>query len=278
MASQSPAPAERTPPPAASATAICTACGVEATGRFCSNCGASLAGATCATCDAPLTPGAKFCHRCGTPAGVERAADERGFSSALPWGVAAIALVALVALVAGQRFGRTPDQVAAQGAVDTSAAAAPFAGAPSGAPGQPPDLSTMSPSEIAVRLYNRVMGAHERGRADSVQFFAPMAISAYESLPALDLDQRYDLGRIAAVSGNEQLAHAEADTILAKHPNHLLGLILAGNAARMRRDVAAERGFHDQLVASASAERAKQLAEYITHENDITIALDAKRP
>ena len=46
----------------------------------------------------------------------------------------------------------------------------------------------------------------------------------------------------------------------------------------MRKDIAAERTFHDQLVAAAPAERAKQLAEYTTHENDITIALDAKRP
>jgi hypothetical protein len=74
------------------------------------------------------------------------------------------------------------------------------------------------------------------------------------------------------------LARAESDTILAQHPNHLLGIILAGNAARMRHDTAGERRYHDQLVAAAPAERARQLPEYITHENDITIALDAKRP
>ena len=78
-----------------------------------------------------------------------------------------------------------------------------------------------------MRLYNRVMGQHERGRADSVRLFAPMAITAYQQLGPLDLDQRYDMGRIAAISGDEALARAEADTILAKHPNHLLGLILA---------------------------------------------------
>jgi hypothetical protein len=122
------------------------------------------------------------------------------------------------------------------------------------------------------------MMAHERGRADTVQLFAPMAIMAYQRLGDLDLDQRYDLGRIAAVAGDEQLARAQADTILAKHPNHLLGLILAGNAARMRRDTAAMRRYHDELVAAAQPERAKQLPEYITHENDIAIALDAKRP
>ncbi|MDB4876546.1 MAG: Double zinc ribbon [Gemmatimonadetes bacterium] len=122
------------------------------------------------------------------------------------------------------------------------------------------------------------MGAHERGAADTVSLFAPMAITAYQMIGKLDLDQRYDMGRIAAISGDESLAHAEADTILSLHPNHLLGLILAGNAARIRKDAPAERTFYDKLVAAAPTERAKQLPEYITHENDIKIALDAKRP
>jgi hypothetical protein len=253
-----------------SKAAQCPSCGAAAEGKFCSNCGAPFAGATCSACDAPLTPRAKFCHRCGTPAGAEARNDQKSFSSALPWGVAAIALVALIALVAGQRFARTRDAAPAANA----AAGAPFAG--SG--GQPPDISSMTPAEAASRLYDRVMSAHERGRADTVQIFAPMAITAYQMIGNLDLDQRYDLGRIAAVSGDETLARAEADTILATNPNHLLGLILAGNAARMRKDVAAERTFRDRFVAAVPTERAKQLPEYVTHENDITIALDARRP
>ena len=93
----------------------------------------------------------------------------------------------------------------------------------------------------------------------------------------LDLDQRYDLGRIAAVSGDETRARAEADTILSQQPTHLLGLLIAANAAQLRKDAAAERSYRNRFVAAAPAERAKQLPEYITHENDIAIALD-KRP
>ncbi|HEX3866990.1 MAG TPA: hypothetical protein VHV78_09565 [Gemmatimonadaceae bacterium] len=198
----------------------------------------------------------------------------RGSSSALPWAMAAIAFLALIALVAGQRFGRS-SQGAAPSAPPDTAAAAPFAGGT--AAGQPPDLSTMTPAEMASRLYDRVMSQHERGRADSVAMFAPMAIMAYQRLDGLNLDQRYDLGRIAAVSGDENMARAEADTILAQNPNHLLGLILAGNAAHMRKDAAAEAAFYARLVAAAPAERAKQLPEYLEHVNDITIALDTKR-
>jgi hypothetical protein len=257
----------------------CPSCGVLSTGKFCSNCGAPLADATCGACSAPLTPGAKFCHRCGTPAGAEGPPTPRGFATALPWAVAGIALLSLIALVAGQRFGRTPanpptEAAAADGANPT--AAAPFAGATGN--GAAPDISNLTPAEAAVRLYNRVMGAHERGQTDTVQIFAPMAITAYRMLGTLDLDQRYDLGRIAAISGDEPVARAEADTILKLHPNHLLGLILAANAAHIRKDPSGERTYRDKLTAAASAERAKQLPEYVTHENDITIALDAKRP
>ena len=267
------------PKSAPAAPQKCAACGAESIGKFCSNCGAPLAGASCAACGGALTPGAKFCHRCGVPAGAGAAAaavvsEQRGTSNALPWSVAAIALLALVALVAGQRFGRSSSDGSAPPPDSAASVAAPFAGGG----GQPPDISQMSPAERAVRLYDRVMMEHERGRADSVQLFAPMAIAAYQQLDNLDADARYDLGRIAAVSGDETIARAEADTILAKQPTHLLGLILAGNAARMRKDAAAERSYYDKLVAAAPAERAKQAPEYVTHQNDITIALAAKRP
>lgn len=274
MTSSSSSP--KTPATDATATMTCPSCGEQASGKFCSNCGATLVASTCAACNASLAPGAKFCHRCGTPAGSDVQRDERSFSSALPWAVAAIALVALIALVAGQRFGRSPDTSAAPQQADASQPAAPFAGGATN--GRPPDISNLTPAEAAIRLYNRVMGAHERGAADTVQMFAPMAITAYQMLGNLDLDQRYDMGRIAAVSGDQETAKAQADTILAAHPNHLLGLILAADAARMKKDSATEKKLRAQLAASAAAERAKNLPEYVTHENDINIALDSKRP
>lgn len=253
-------------------TVTCPACQTQGSGKFCSSCGATLTATKCAACGAELRPGAKFCHRCGTPAGADGASDQRSFNSALPWAVAAIALVAFVALIAGQRFGRGSEPPAA----DADANAAPFAQGAGG--GRPPDLSQMTPAEAASRLYDRVMVAHERGRADTVALFAPMAIMAYQQLGALNDDQHYDVGRIAAISGDEALARAEADTILAKNPNHLLGLILAGNAAHMRKDVAAERNYHDKLAAAVASERAKNLPEYVDHANDIAIAINEKRP
>jgi hypothetical protein len=144
-----------------------------------------------------------------------------------------------------------------------------------GAPAGPraPDISSLSPAERAERLYDRIMGAAERGRVDSVRFFMPMAIQAYEALGNLSVDQRYDLGRLAEVAGDATVATAQADTILRSQPRHLLGLVLASRAARLRGDEAGARRYLETLAGSESTERQKQLPEYLLHQNDIDIAL-----
>src|SRR5205814_1927179 len=106
---------------------------------------APLAGAECAVCHTDLTPGAKFCHRCGTPAaasadGRQAAGAERGLRAALPWAVAAITLVALIALLAGQHFNRPNESV---GATSSDLPAAAQSGA------APVDISQMTPQERA---------------------------------------------------------------------------------------------------------------------------------
>lgn len=249
-------------------TTRCPSCGTDAApgARFCPNCGAPLAGAACAACRAPLTAGARFCHRCGTPAGAAPVAAERrsGVGNALPWSVAGIALLAVIALAAGQRFGRARVSEAA-------GVASPMpAGAPSG---RAPDISSLTPAQRAERLYDRIMAAAERGRVDTVRFFLPMAMQAYEALGDLTIDQRYDLGRLGEVAGDAQLASAQADTILRQNPRHLLGLVLASRAAAMRREDAASRDFLRRLARAERAERQKQVPEYLLHENDIELAL-----
>lgn len=253
--------------PVAPASTTCTACGAASTGKFCANCGAPFHGATCATCRAPLTPGAKFCHRCGLPAGARNERPSGAFN-ALPWAVAGIALLALIALAAGQRFSRSKE-----GADDTPNATPALGGMPARAP----DISSLSPAERAERLYDRIMGAAERGRVDSVRFFMPMALQAYRSLGDLSIDQRYDLGRLAEVAGDATLASAQADTILRRQPQHLLGLVLAARAARVRGDEDAARQFLDRLGRAEGAERQKQLPEYLLHQNDIDLALTEHR-
>jgi hypothetical protein len=274
------------PTPDGTSTSRCPACGAPAAGRFCSSCGTTLAGATCATCSASLTPGARFCHRCGTPAGAPSAAASRGFASALPWTVAALALVSLTALVVGQRFGargnpsgpvtEVLDGANMQGATPIGPPA-DAGSAPAGAAPRAPDISQLTPEQRAERLYDRIMTEHEAGRQDAVRSFLPMARAAYEMIGPLNLDQRYDLGRLGEVGGDTALARAQADTILRSRSTHLLGLILAARVARLEGSDARARALDARLLAAESAERAAALPEYLLHRNDIDTALAAAR-
>jgi hypothetical protein len=186
----------------------------------------------------------------------------------VPWAIAGIAMLALVALVAGQRFARSTAQ---------DLPAAQSDAGPAGMGGRAPDISQMTPDQRAERLYDRMIGAFERGKMDTVAMFAPMATAAYQMLDSLTLDQRYDLGRLAEISGNAALARAEADTILRAHPAHLLGLILAAKAAHLRKDTGAERDYLDRLLKAEVAERATQRPEYLLHANDIAGAIGEAR-
>jgi len=198
----------------------------------------------------------------------------------MPWAVAAIALLALVALIAGQHFARSRTNAAQPAAVaEQDGAPASNDGVPPSdrSPARAPDISNLTPEEQADRLFNRVMTLFEQSDTARVQFLAPMAVEAYQRLPKLTLDQRYHLGRIGAVTGVQQLASAEADTILQQRPTHLLGLVLAAQGARMRGDEATARGYDRRLLAALDSEEKAALPEYAQHANDITRAVESAR-
>ena len=201
------------------------------------------------------------------------ASEPRTPASALPWAVAAISLLALVALVAGQRFAGTR----APNPAPPAAADAPFASAGAAEGARAPDISNLSPRERADRLYDRVMRLSSEGKTDSVQFFAPMALSVYQSLGPLDADLRYDFGRVAEAAGAAEIARAQADSILAADSTHLLGLVLGVRAAQLRGDSSAVRAFSRRLIAAEPSESAKKLPEYQRHQGDILEALAEAR-
>lgn len=201
-------------------------------------------------------------------------APSRGMAGMLPWAVAAIALVALIALVVGQRFGARGNSVT-EPVVDAGATAGTAPGGPPGAMPRAPDISQLTPEQRAERLYDRIMTEVEAGRTENVRTFMPMAIAAYEMLAPLNLDQRYDLGRIGEVGGDTALARAQADTILAAKPNHLLGLILKAKAARMEGNASRAKDADAKLLAAEATERSAGLKEYLLHKNDIDAAVAA---
>jgi hypothetical protein len=251
--------------PAETPTTTCVSCGAAVSGRFCSECGAALANANCAACQGPLTPGAKFCHHCGTPIGGAPLASQRLETAprTMTWGVGAIALVAFIALLAGQRF------ASARTDANTASTADPSVSPMTDRRASAPDISSLSPRERADRLFDRMMRLSSENKTDSLRFFAPMALAVYESLVPLDADLRYDLGRVAEVSGLAPIAQAQADTILRDNPTHLLGLVLGYRAATLRNDPSAQDGYAKRLLAAQPGEGKKNLPEYERHQADI---------
>ncbi len=235
--------------------------------------------AFCAACGTALSQGARFCHRCGTPAGLGASAPTAattaptaGSASVLPWAVAFVALLALVAMVAGRNFGSTGGS-----SVDGSANSLPTSSIDGMARGNPPDISSLSPSEQASMLYNRVMTYAERGAVDSVAFFAPMALGAHEMLTTPTIDERYHFGRVAEVIGDSIIARAQADTILAQKPESLLGLMLAATAARMVSDTRAASAFDQRFLAALESELSTGNQDYELHRPEIDRAANSAR-
>jgi hypothetical protein len=211
-------------------------------------------------------------------------------ANTLPWAVAGIAFLALFAMLAGKGFNAkrgssvdapmnalpnpTVDQGPGGGAAGIDPSAAPFAGGAAGAGVRAPDISKLSPTDIANRLFDRVMRLNDEGKADSVAFFAPMAVQAYqmveqEQAHPLDADQRFDVGRIGEVAGALQIAKAQADTILQQQPDHLLGLLLAAHAAKLSGNTAALNEYKAKFTRVKTRELAKNLPEYKRHRADI---------
>jgi len=176
----------------------------------------------------------------------------------LPWGVAGAALGALLTVVVFRLGTSTGD-----GRRETGDAAAPASRL------SPPDISQMSPEERATRLYNRVMILHSQGKADSAEFFLPMALQAYAMLPALDVDGRYHIGVLDLTGGDEAGALAQADSIRRVVPTHLFAAMLRARALELRRDAAGARRAYAEFLRNEAAERARRRPEYAEHKDNL---------
>ena len=213
---------------------------------------------TCHACGATLSDGARYCHRCGA----STTAPATGWRVGLPWGIAGLAVGALIGVLAMRGSG------AAQSvAPDASGApSAPFAGS-SSAGVAAPDISQMSPEERAQRLFDRVMRLDETGKADSVQFFLPMALGAYQQLPALSLDAHFDVGLLKLAGGDAGGALAEADTIGRAVPTHLFADILRARALEAQSNTRGARDAYQHFLKNEARERARRRPEYTDRAN-----------
>src|SRR6266404_3777934 len=209
----------------------------------------------CHACGAPCAATARFCHKCGAQvAGLHTS----GWRAGLPWGVAGAALGALLTVLAFRVGGSSGDGRREARDDNTPASRLP-----------PPDISQMSPEERATRLYNRVMMLHTQGKADSAEFFLPMALQAYAMLPALDVDARYHLGVLELTGGNAAAAVAQADTIRRAVPTHLFGFMLRARGLELERDTAGARRAYRDFLKHEAAERKRRRPEYDEHAQNL---------
>src|SRR6266852_2161057 len=212
----------------------------------------------CHACGAALSVTARFCHKCGAQVGGGQAS---GWRAGLPWSVAGAALGALLTVLAFRLGGPWGRGLRDAGGLED--------GPPPASRSTPPDISQMSPEERATRLYNRVMTLHTQGKADSAEFFLPMALQAYAMLPALDVDARYHVGVLDLTSGDAAGALAQADTIRRAVPTHLFGFMLRARALELKRDAAGARRAYADFLKNEAAERTRQRPEYGEHAENL---------
>jgi len=188
-------------------------------------------------------------------------AQASGWRAGLPWGVAGAALGALLTVLALRIGASSGGGMRDAGGVED--------GPPPASRISPPDISQMSPEERATRLYNRVMTLHTQGKADSAEFFLPMALQAYAMLPALDVDARYHIGILDLTGGNAAAALAQSDTIRRAVRTHLFGFMLRARALDLQRDAAGARRAYADFLRNEAAERTRQRPEYGEHAQNL---------
>lgn len=244
----------------------CPQCGGDEKGKYCSQCGSALRGGPgrCASCGSGLEAGAAFCGECGAPTGARRVKPAMSY---LPWILSGVALVAfaiaITLFVRGQALERESG-MPVTGGLPSAPQASPVAGAMPTAG----ELAAMSPREAADRLFDRAMSTDEAGDPERAQFFANMAVQAYQGLPPgeLDLDARFHVGLLRLVMKDPSGAEAEAEAILDAQPDHLLGLVLSARVAQAGGDQARLREAYSRFLEGLPAGLASGQPEYLMHD------------
>jgi len=220
-------------------------------------------GTACPSCGAATVSQGRFCHACG--ASLKGEPGSRKLSAGTLAGLGAVigliaAAVVIVVIYSG------PDSAPPS---SLALPAPKFDAAPVTSLDGPPDLSQLTPREAADRLFNRIMTASEQGdRAEALRF-VPMAIQAYDGLPALDADAHYHLGLIHDVAGDDAEIDRQIAALRESAPNHLLALVLEYRMAERARDRATASRVLAAFTAAYDAEIAKRRPEYEAHRNSI---------
>jgi hypothetical protein len=235
---------------------ICPSCGAPSSGgNFCNACGTPLGPRTCRNCSAPLSPQARFCHRCGEAAA--GAIPKR--SENLAWIIAGVAALALVAAIVWFVARGTPEPITPDMANPGSTGGTELAG-------RAPDISNLTPQERFDRLFDRVTRAASAGDTAQVAQFTPMALGAYAQLDSFTNDARFHAAMLRFNVGDFKGSLALADTIDTNIPGHLFAAMVRGNVATAESDPAALQKSYREFLASYDREMAANRVEYLDHK------------
>jgi len=227
--------------------------------------GNPAAGPACPSCGSGTLSGAAYCHTCG--ASLAGGAVGGKWPAGKFAGLAAVAgliAVSVFVLVTFSTLENTPP---------SSSSSAP----PTLVYDAPPDLSRMTQREAADRLFNRIMRASEQGNRAEAMRFVPMAIRAYDGLPALDRDAQYHLGLIYGVAGDRTKGDRHIAALRQAAPNHLLALILEHGIAERSGDHATVSKIVTKFATAYNSEMAMGRPEYQAHRNTIEKFLAAAK-
>lgn len=237
----------------------------SAAANFCSRCGGALRGPPCPACDAPSEAGDRFCTQCGAAVRAERAPFSASSNRVAVAAGVLVTLLLVVVIVVRTAGGGGASAPGGQGSPSAPAGGAPGSPTPLG-PTSAVDLGSMTAREAATLLFNRVMSNVEAGNVAEAAQFLPMAIAAYDLIPALSLDDRFHLSLLHAQAGDGTSALAVAEAGLAVRPTHLLCLAVAAEAAILLGDEAKARAHYQTLVDVYEEESRAGLVEYGTGE------------
>ena len=234
----------------------CARCGAQASGKFCTACGAPMGHPLCVSCGTAMAAGNAFCVHCGAAA----SGPATGGSAFTPWRVVAV-LGMLVAIVVIWVVKRPGGDATREATITTGAAPAARA----------PDISNLSPREQFGRLADKIEGAMAGGDSATVVRFFPMAEQAFANLSDTDRDNdaRFHMGLLQIGVGRPFAALAQADTLNAKAPKHLLASYIRAIVGDLQGDTAgaakARRAFRENFAAEVGTNR----SEYQVHRDTL---------
>ncbi len=156
-----------------------------------------------------------------------------------------------------------PPPASSSGTREPFALRSPEGTSPAASPAAMPAGADVDPRSLADSAFNDAMTAFETGQPTAA-VLVPRAVTAYQSLPQLDSDGLFHLALLHVVGGDAKAARLTAEQILTQRPTHLLGLAVAGRAAKALGEDDAARGYAKRLLAAWDAEQGR-MPEYVDH-------------